>query len=132
MALHVSGVRAHRQERQDLKLKTESSSGFLSIYTSHTAATSGFLSTYTSHTTASSGFLSTYTSHTAAAHASSSRKQLRTPYAAVLSLVAPDDGRIRPKHVEPSTIKFYIVALSWFFHAHVIVFIGFYFVFPGL
>jgi hypothetical protein len=39
---------------------------------------------------------------TAAAHASSPHKQLRTPYAAVLSLIAPDDGHIRPKHVEPS------------------------------
>jgi hypothetical protein len=47
MALNVSGLCAHRQEPEDLKLP-------------------------------------------------------RIPYAAVLNLVAPDDGHIRPKHVEPS------------------------------
>jgi hypothetical protein len=48
-------------------------------------------------------------------------RHLRIPHAAGLTLVAPDDGRIRPKHVEPSLFYnklSYIVASSWFFYCY--------------
>jgi hypothetical protein len=45
----------------------------------------------------------------------------RIPYAAGLTLVAPDDGCICPKHVEPSLFYnklSYVVASSWFFYSY--------------